>query len=235
MKTQHKLFRFIQLKLNLRLILILTVLFSLIACNAKDGFLDTLDLGNVTIDELSEKVKDKENIEIKRYKNVNLGENLEVELGEDETSNDACNCKTIDYIETIDPTIANYKGVLGKWANLTAYDSKIVEYQVDIAGVDNINKILDLVYAEHPDIKLMDDGTNRLKKYINKNTVLQVWVNTVMQNNLFVTISYTINAEATRFWLYPNYDDEIIENVNRISLEKDEKGHYGVIKHYIDK
>lgn len=186
MKVRNSMSPLLQLKLKVILIFI-AASFSITACNVKDGFLDTLDLGNITVDELSEKVKDKENIKIKRYKNVDSGGNYDIELKDGEISNDACNCKTIDYIQVLDSTIVNYKGILGRWASLTAYDNKIIEYQIDIAGTDNINKILDIVYAEHPDIKLINDRTNRLKKYIDQNTVLQVWVNTVLINEPFVT------------------------------------------------
>lgn len=210
----------------------LILAFPFISCHAQEGFLDTLDLGNITIDELSEKVKNKENIKVKRYINVIFGENDDIELKDGEISNDACDCKTIDYIQVFDPTIANYKGVLGRCARLTAYDNKIVEYEMDIDGVDNINKILDIVYAEHPDIKLIDDRTNRLKKYIDKNTVLQIWVNIL--NDPFVTISYTTNAEASTLWLYPNYDDKIAENVKRIYVEENEEGDVYVETDYID-
>lgn len=228
-----------QLKLNLRLILIYIILSSFMACNTKDGFLDTLDLGNITVDELVEKVKDKNDIEIKTYKNVDLGENFNIKLKEGEINNDACNCETIDDIETFDPAIANYKGIVGDVARLTAFDNKIVEYEIEIHGVKNINRLLDIVYAEHPDIKVINDGTSRLKKQLDKNTVLEVCVNTIMQNNLHVTVICTSNVEASRlnifrdsFWLLFDKKDKIIENVSRISLEKGKNGHYRVKEHY---
>jgi hypothetical protein len=203
------------------------------ACsNNNQGFLDTMPLGVITTEQLSNMVKDKRNIQIDEYKNVNIEEIENRDLKDNEKINKDCDCKMIEFITITDSNIANYKGIKGQKVILTAYDKKVNEYEIEIEGSDNINKVLDVVYAEHPDIKFIEDGTIRLKKYIDENTVIQVWVNDLMEDNIFVTISYTLNAKASRFWLYPNYDANIDESVDRVSIEKDENGEYGAKLHY---
>lgn len=215
------------LQIKLKVILIFIASFSVTACNAQDGFLDTLDLGNISVDEVLEKVKDKNHI------TRNPG------------GTDPITKKHIEHIFVEDPLIANYRGYTCRWVRFTAFDNKIFEYDTTIKGEEKVNKIVDIIYAEYPDIKLMDDDTSRsafLKKHIDKNTVLTALVGISNENKygdedekVIIIITYTSNIEMSKLSFFSHLDHKVVEKVKRISIEKNEEGHYYIKRYDINR
>lgn len=191
------------MKNKLSLVILIFVSITSHFVNAQDCT-SIIPLGNITSEQILDKVKDKSKIDIFS-----------------DTPHPKCGCTTVDFITIKDSIFTNYKGVKATHIQLVAYDKIVFEYAIIIEGIDNVNKILDIVYDEHPDIKLMDDDYRCiLRKFTDENAVLEINVNDV---NELLLLTYTTNAKSSRLFWYSDIKYMPDETVKRISLKKGEK------------
>ncbi|NDW10142.1 hypothetical protein [Dysgonomonas sp. 520] len=211
----------------LKLTTVVLIIFSFFACR-NTGYLDDFQFGQ-TIEEFEKQLGHPVN-----YKNFVIGNKDSIYYDEADfiysPELDGYH-DSIQLIPIADKKIANYSGIIGDEVVFRAYDGVIGGYKMTISDVDQIQKLMDIILEQHPDIQLYDDGVCRFKKYINDTTVVQLWLNETIPGKLFAILTYSTKVgKGSPALLYQNYDNKLDTLTKRVKIMRRKDGGYYVLQ-----